>query len=655
MKCRVISAFVGALLTATTVAAQTTNFSTDVNTAINNGLNWLDGNTGPHTGDSTGIVALAFMEKRASAAQNAPSVGYNGSSAAYKTRIDNMIAYLVASSGNGFYSYRNGQEMMALSVYIRTGGPNAGALPALNTAFDEAYNTVISNYGSVAAWPGYWCYSNAACPDSSTTQFVISGIAAAKAVFTDNGDVTRLNRANELSARSRTAYATNGSDQGSGWPNEEGHGYNAGWQNSLQQTASGAWIQLVGGANLNDSDEQKYLRWLYHRYRYTDMGGTDPFWGNMTYGYYLWSSAKAYTFLEDSGVPAAPGNLSPDDLGTLAPGSAPAWGGRETHINPATAPRPALFGAGGAGYYNEPEEPARWYFDYAYTLINRQTAAGRFNTLGPWNDIVEQSYYILVLSRSVGGGCLDGDEDGICDSEDNCPAVDNADQADADGDGEGDACDACPLDADNDADGDGVCGDVDVCPAGDDNADADGDGTADACDVCPLDAANDADGDGFCANADNCPLVANPTQQDTDGDGIGDACDNQAPVCSAGSVTLWPPNHALVPISLTGAADPDGDTLTFTATAISQDEPVNEAGNGAGNTEPDATLSPASVRAERNGNPRSPGNGRVYYITFTATDPSGASCTGSVQVCVPHDNRPGASCVGEGPLYRSTP
>jgi hypothetical protein len=79
-----------------------------------------------------------------------------------------------------------------------------------------------------------------------------------------------------------------------------------------------------------------------------------------------------------------------------------------------------------------------------------------------------------------------------------------------------------------DADGDGVCNDVDNCASVTNlnQANADGDALGDACDACPNDAANDADGDGVCGATDNCPATSNPDQVDSDGDGRGDACDS---------------------------------------------------------------------------------------------------------------------------------
>ncbi len=90
------------------------------------------------------------------------------------------------------------------------------------------------------------------------------------------------------------------------------------------------------------------------------------------------------------------------------------------------------------------------------------------------------------------GGDIDTDGDGILDSADNCPLVANADQADADGNGMGDACDF---------------------------------------------GGTDTDGDSIDDLWDNCVDDPNPSQSDTDGDGIGDACDT-APYITLDKETL---------------------------------------------------------------------------------------------------------------------
>jgi len=71
----------------------------------------------------------------------------------------------------------------------------------------------------------------------------------------------------------------------------------------------------------------------------------------------------------------------------------------------------------------------------------------------------------------------DDDDDDVADVVDNCPTVANADQADLDTDGLGDACDP------------------------------------------------DVDGDAVDNGVDNCPTVGNPSQLDLDADGLGDRCD----------------------------------------------------------------------------------------------------------------------------------
>ncbi len=129
---------------------------------------------------------------------------------------------------------------------------------------------------------------------------------------------------------------------------------------------------------------------------------------------------------------------------------------------------------------------------------------------------------------------------------------------------------------------------------------------------------------------------------------------NKAPDVSrsfASPGVLWPPNHEMVSVEARGVVDPDDDEVTVVITSVFSDESLDDRGDG--NTSPDAELlgGPALVRSERQGG----GNGRVYTLTWTATDPFGASSTGRGTVCVPHDSRrSGAPCVDDGPLFDAT-
>lgn len=124
-----------------------------------------------------------------------------------------------------------------------------------------------------------------------------------------------------------------------------------------------------------------------------------------------------------------------------------------------------------------------------------------------------------VCDTTSGGN--DADSDGVDDSVDNCPVAPNADQNDLDSDTVGDVCDG-------DIDGDGIDNDADNCPfqfddtntcsTGSTSNDADSDGVPDDEDAFVNDASeqNDADGDGVGDNADVCPFIANPGQDSAD-------------------------------------------------------------------------------------------------------------------------------------------
>lgn len=148
-------------------------------------------------------------------------------------------------------------------------------------------------------------------------------------------------------------------------------------------------------------------------------------------------------------------------------------------------------------------------------------------------------------------------------------------------------------------------------------------------------------------------LLAKPAGTDTEEtlDNATLTVVNAPPLCAAAVVTpvrVWPPNHNLVPVTVGGVTDPDGDPVTVTVTNVFQDERTDHTGDG--KTCPDATgvgTAGVKVRAERSGQL----DGRVYHVFFQAEDGRGGRCESQVTVCVPHDNH--GACVDQGALYDS--
>jgi hypothetical protein len=91
--------------------------------------------------------------------------------------------------------------------------------------------------------------------------------------------------------------------------------------------------------------------------------------------------------------------------------------------------------------------------------------------------------------------------------------------------------------------------------------------------------------------------------------------------------------------------------VTIHITKIMQNEPTDTTGDGS--LSPDASgIGPGSawLRAER----MASGTGRVYRISFTATDTLGGSCTGSVDYVVPHDRGKKSNSIAGTKWYDAT-
>jgi hypothetical protein len=101
---------------------------------------------------------------------------------------------------------------------------------------------------------------------------------------------------------------------------------------------------------------------------------------------------------------------------------------------------------------------------------------------------------------------------------------------------------------------------------------------------------------------------------------------------SASPNVLWPPNHKYVTVNTSFVST--SDTVSVTLVSVTSNEPDN--GLGDGDTANDIVIvnnDTIMLRAERSGD----GNGRIYTITYQATNTCGATVTATATVTVPHN------------------
>ncbi len=102
---------------------------------------------------------------------------------------------------------------------------------------------------------------------------------------------------------------------------------------------------------------------------------------------------------------------------------------------------------------------------------------------------------------------------------------------------------------------------------------------------------------------------------------------------SPSEVVLWPPSHAMRPVTIAASvADQVDQSVACGIAAVASNEPVE--GLGDGDTSPDWVIDGAlavHLRAERSGQ----ADGRVYTISVRCTDDAGNSSLGTTTVTVP--------------------
>ncbi len=171
--------------------------------------------------------------------------------------------------------------------------------------------------------------------------------------------------------------------------------------------------------------------------------------------------------------------------------------------------------------------PAGYFSDVTGSTVCQGCPAGSFSDVtgsticqscptGTYNPVVAQTSCASCPNgeNSAPGAttCFpDGDGDVVDDNVDNCLGTANTDQADADADGVGDACDGCPNDPLKTDPGNCGCGLVET-------GDTDEDGVFDCLDGCPFDDSKTSSGNCGCGNPEPgaaCDDGDNTTGDDT--------------------------------------------------------------------------------------------------------------------------------------------